>query len=215
MEQPDTTVLDSDAAVPAPEPEAQQGDPEIDEALLDDEQQADEDDDVEDDLDGVKLRGKKDAVARLRAERLMQADYTRKMQAGKAELATERQLLQAEKAESAARTQMFQSHLNVVAKLVSLDEKIAAFDGVDWDRLTDADPVQAMKLDRQHKNILAQKQQELQNLDVLRQQFALDKQRTQQTQQQGFAKQLEQAAAVLAREVPNWEKRDQTIASTR
>ena len=46
------------------------------ELLEDDEQPTD--DELEDELEGVKLKGKKDALEKLKAGRLMQADDTRK-----------------------------------------------------------------------------------------------------------------------------------------
>jgi len=51
---------------------------EADSEELESEQSEDEEDELEEDLDGVKVRGKKEALERLKAERLMQADYTRK-----------------------------------------------------------------------------------------------------------------------------------------
>lgn len=209
MEQPDTTVQDSAVAnQAAPEPVAQP-EPEIDEALLDEvEQQAAVDDEVEDDLDGVKVRGKKDAVEKLKAERLMQADYTRKRQASIAEVEAERQSIAREKAEVAARGQLYQAHLNVVADLVAADKQIAMFKNVDWNALTDSDPVQAVKLDRQYRTLVESRQQGLQQLSALQQQHAFEEQRRQAQAAEADAKRIEQAAEVLSREVPNWSKRD-------
>lgn len=91
MEQPDTEVQDSDVSETAPEPEAQTDDDLI-EGLP--EQEPEVSDEVEEDLEGVKVRGKKDAVEKLKAERLMQADYTRKTQAA----ADEKRAVEAERA---------------------------------------------------------------------------------------------------------------------
>ena len=41
-------------------------------------EQSPELDEIEEELEGVKLRGKKEALERIKAERLMQQDYTRK-----------------------------------------------------------------------------------------------------------------------------------------
>ena len=210
MEQPDTPVLDSDVATSAaPEPEAQP-DLEVDESLLDEQQ---DEDDIEEDLDEVKVRGKKAAIEKLKNERLMQADYTRKTQAAKAEAAAAQQAIQAERAEVQARGKLYQAHLNVVAELVAADKQIAAFQGVDWNALTDSDPVQAVKLDRQYRTLVEKRQRDLNDLSALQQQHALEQQRQQAQQEQGFAKQIEQAAAVLKREVPNWSKRDEELRS--
>lgn len=211
MKQPDTQVLDSDVAQQAaPEPEAQEPEIDIDDALL--EEQAPEDDEIEDDLEGVKVKGKKELIEKLRNERLMQADYTRKMQASKAAAEAEKQAIATQRQQIEQAGKLYQTHLNVVADLVATDKQIAAFKGVDWNALIDADPVQAQKLDRQYKTLLETKQAGLQQLSALQQQHALDEQRRAAEQTEAEAKRIEQAAEVLRREVPNWsEKRDQEL----
>ena len=189
MEQPDTPVQDSAVAQAAPEPEAQIDDLDL-EAL--DDQQADPDE-IEDDLDGVKVRGRKDAVEKLKAERLMQADYTRKTQ-GVAEQARQ---IEAEKAANAESAKFFQSHLNLVGELMSVDSQLAQFAQVNWDQLSDADPAQAQKLERQYRALQDKRGQGLQVLAQMRQRHALN-------EQQGTAKQIEQAADYLKREIPGW-----------
>lgn len=210
MEQPEV-ILDSDAAATAPEPEAQEPEIEIEDALLDEEQAPDEDE-LEDELDGVKVRGKKEAIEKLRNERLMQSDYTRKMQANKAAVEAERQAVAQQRQQVEQASKLYQAHLNVVADLVATDKQIAAFKQVDWNALIDADPVQAQKLDRQYKTLLENKQQGMQQLSALQQQHALDEQRRAAEMSDAEAKRIEQAAEVLRREVPNWSaKRDQEL----
>jgi hypothetical protein len=209
MEQPEVVAQDSDADIqtaPETEPEVV----EIDADLIEDDQQPDEDE-IDDELDGVKVRGKKEAIEKLRNERLMQADYTRKRQAQIAEFEAKEKAVAARDQEVQARGQLYQAHLTVVAELVGIDKQLAAFQQIDFNALTDSDPVQAMKLDRQYRNLLEQKQKGMQNLSVLQQQHALDQQRKEAEKAQTTAKRLEEAAQVLQREVPNWSKRDSQL----
>jgi SET domain-containing protein len=86
LEQPAET-LDSVATtdpVAPPETDLEAVDTEL-------ETQPTEDPDEEDEIEGVKLRGKKEALERIKAERLMQADYTRKTQ----EVAEQRRTIEA------------------------------------------------------------------------------------------------------------------------
>lgn len=189
MEQPEV-IQDSATAQAAPEPDALDQDL-LDEALPDGQQA--EDDEIEDELDGVKVSGKKAAVEKLKSERLMNADYTRKTQAA----AEEKRAVEAERASIKQSAQMYQAHLDVVADLVSMDKQIEQFQRVDWDALSDTDPVQAQKLDRQFRALQERKQQGMHALGQLQQRHAFE-------EQQSAAKRLEQAAAVLAKEVPGW-----------
>lgn len=189
MEQP--AVQDSAVAQAAPEPEVQLD--EIDETGEELPEQQTEPDEIEEELEGVKVRGKKDAVEKLKAERLMQADYTKKTQAA----AEDRRSIETERATVQQQAKLYQEHLGVVADLVSMDKQIAQFKQVDWDALADADPVQAQKLDRQYRTLTETRQTRLNDLGQLQQRHALE-------QQQTTAKQIEQAADVLRREVPNW-----------
>ena len=191
-------MLDSATApVAAPEPAEQQLE-ELVEVLDEIEQDEDE---IEEDIDGLKVRGKKDAVEKAKAERLMHADYTKKTQG----VAEEKRVLEAERTQVQKTAQLYQAHLGTVAELVSLDKQIAQFQQVNWDALSDTDPVQAQKLDRQYRTLQEQRQQRVAFLGSLQQRHALEEQQT-------TAKQIEQAADYLRREIPQWsEKRDTAL----
>ena len=94
------------------------------------------DDDLEDEVDGVKLRGKKDALEKLKAERLMQADYTRKTQ----EVAEQRRTFDAEREQFQRAAQTHQQYLREIGQLTGIDERLAQFSQVNWQALTDQDP---------------------------------------------------------------------------
>lgn len=156
-------------------------------------QQEPVEEDIEEDLDGVKIRGKKDAVERAKAERLMHKDYTQKTQA----TADERRSLEADRAAFQQATQTHQQHLREVAQLVAVDERLAQFAQVNWTALTDENAVQALKLHTEFTQLQAQRGQLVGALTQKQQQH-------QQTQQRETARQLMEARQVLQRDIKGW-----------
>lgn len=151
------------------------------------------DDEIEDELEGIKLRGKKDALEKFKSERLMQADYTRKTQ----EVADQRKAIEAERALFQQTAQAHQAHIQEVARMVAIDERLAEFAKVDYAALADSDPVQALKLHTAYTQLQAQRGQLAQSLT--------QKQQAQQEEmQRARAKQIFESRQVLEREIKGW-----------
>lgn len=148
---------------------------------------------IEEELEGIKLRGSKEALEKLKSERLMQADYTRKTQ----EVAEHRKAFEAERAQFQQAAQSHQQHIREVAQLVAIEDRLAQFSQVNWQALTDSDPVQALKLHTEFTQLQAHKGQ-LANALTQRQQAA------QHEQQRSRARQLMEARQVLEREIKGW-----------
>jgi len=192
MEQP----APQDSAVEQSTPAADQTavpdtDTDLDLGLLD-EQQTDEDD-VEDDLDGVKVKGKKGAIDQLRQDRLRQADYTRKTQ----EVATERKAIEAQRAQVANFARIQEKFGQELAQAQMIESQLHQFGQVDWARLEAEDPAKAASLLRQRID-LQSRQQQLHGAIAQKNQGAF------QMQQQEVAKQTEQANDYLQREIKGW-----------
>jgi hypothetical protein len=151
------------------------------------------DDDIEEELDGVKLRGKKEALERIKAERLMNKDYTQKTQA----TAEERRVLAAEREQFQKAAQLHQQYLEEVADVRMIDKRLSQFSQVNWQQLTDQDPVQALKLHTEFTQLQAQKGQLVNALTQKQQQ-------AQHMQQRETAKQLMEARQVLERDIKGW-----------
>lgn len=141
---------------------------------------------VEEDWDGVKVRGKKELVEQRRAERLMQADYTRKTQ----EVAAQRQMLQQQ-------AQFNQQFLDEAATLRALELRLAEYDKLDWRSLVDQDATQAQKLQLDRNDVARQRDQVAQSLHAKQAQ-------TFQQQQAQLAGLREQAAAYLSQKISGW-----------
>lgn len=187
MEQPDS----QDSNTPAPDVEDQNlpNDPD----LLDADAPEPEEEDEEVEIGDKKFALPKSAAEKLKAERLMQADYTRKTQ----EVAAERKQIEARDAEVTKRQQESQQYISEIAKVVAIDDQLAQYQNLPWQQLYDTDPVEAMKLDNQFRALQGQRQTAANAVTQKQQQNAL-------AEQQTVAKQVQEAEAYFAREIPGW-----------
>lgn len=191
LEQP--ASLDSDAAgTTAAEDHntAETGHDEHEGLDLDSQEQTEEEDD-EIEVDGKKFALPKSAAAKLNAERLMQADYTQKTQA----VAEERKAIAAEREAVQRHQQQAQQFISELAKVTAIDEQLAQYHNLDWTSLIDEDPQGAMKLQQQQRTLEAQRAQVAQAITQKQNEHALN-------EQQAIAKQVQEAEAYMAREIP-------------
>jgi hypothetical protein len=187
VEQP-AAVLDS-APVETPDPTET---PEVDSdpALL--AQQAEEEE-IEEELEGIRLRGKKDLVEKHKSERLMQADYTRKTQ----EVSEQRKSFEQERTQFQETAKSHQQHIREVAQLVHVEERLQQFSQVNWQQLNQQDPVQAQALHIEFTQLQAKHGQLSSSLAQKNQQRKLEA-------QQSDAKRANDAEAIVMREVKDW-----------
>lgn len=194
MEQPEV-IQDSEqtqgtAPAASESHEANQPDHDLDPGLLDEQQTEDE---IEDELEGVKVRGKKDLIEKIKSERLMQADYTRKTQ----EVAEQRKAIESQREEVAKQAQMAQQFAEELGAAKAIDMRLAQFQQVNWDQLEQSDPVQAMRLQREMRDLQTARGQIAQSIAAKQQARTL-------AEQQEIAKQVQEGEAVLAREIKGW-----------
>jgi len=91
------------------------------------------------DINGIKLAVAKAEAEKIRMAVMQQADYTRKTQ----ELAQQREQAEASFAERQARIEAEQANIQSVARLVAIDERLQQYANVDWQSLSQSDPVTA------------------------------------------------------------------------
>lgn len=148
----------------------------------------------EDDLDDLELDGKKYRVPKaLIAERMMQADYTRKTQ----ELAEQRRQIDAEHAQ---REQSAQAFREDIGKVHALETQAAAFQAIttdQWAQLYADDPDQYRQLQGQHERIKL-------DLDRAKSDLTAKEQTRLQEASASRAKAVQEAATVLTRDIPGW-----------
>lgn len=177
------------AATPAAEHIEQQDDEtQIDPAS---QEQTEEDEEIE--VDGRKFALPKSAAEKLKAERLMHADYTRKTQ----EVAETRKAVEAEREQLKQTAEQQQKYLHEVAEVVAIDRQLAEYQKLDWQALSDQDPVGAQKLHFQYQALQQQRQTAVQAVTQKQQQALAE-------QQQNLAKQVHEADAYFKREIPGW-----------
>ncbi len=167
---------------------------ELDESSLgtdDESDSAEETDEVE--VDGKKYALPKSAADKLKTERLMHGDYTRKTQ----DVAEEKRQVAAERQEVQRQAAEHQQFIADIADVKSIEKQIQAFQGVDWPSLIDQDPVAAMKYQNQLRGLEQSHVNAVNQLNAKRQQSALN-------EQQVIAKQAQEADAYLSREIVGW-----------
>lgn len=141
-------------------------------------------------VDGKKFELPKSAAEKLQAERMMNADYTQKTQA----LAEQRRQFEVQSAEQQKQQQ---EYVQDYAKVVAIDDQLAAYNQLDWAELIANDPQQAMLYQQQQRKLEGQRAQAVQAVTQKQQQFALN-------EQQAIAKRVQEASAYVAREIPGW-----------
>lgn len=195
LEQP-APVLDSAAGNTAPVDANDGTPPDQNDASAEDllDQQAPAaDDEEEDEVDGVKLRGKKDAIEKVKAERLMQADYTRKTQ----EVAEARRTLEAREAELQKAAQADKEERQLYGRREAIVARLGQFQNVNWQAWADSDPAAASKAHMEFTQLQAHYGQLEGLLTQRERQKQLDAEQT-------SAKRANDAEAVVAREIKDW-----------
>jgi len=127
-------------------------------------------------------------------------DYTQKTQ----QVSEQRKELEALQEQIIAQQQELQQGAQLsgalvedVAKITSLDQQLAQYQNVDWQRLSDSNVVEAQKLFFQYNQL----QQERSNAVS---QFEAKRQQALSQQQQIIADKVQKGREQLAKEIPNW-----------
>lgn len=157
------------------------------------EQTADQEDDEEVEIGEHKFALPKSAAEKLKAERLMHADYTQKTQS----VAEERKQVIAEREQVREQQQKAHQYLDEMADLRAIDKQIKQIDDMKLSEYVDTDPVGVMKVQEQRRALEIQRQQLVGNITQKQQDNAL-------AQQQETAKQIQEAEAYIKREIPGW-----------
>lgn len=145
------------------------------------------------DVDGEKFALPKKVAERLNSERMMNADYTRKTQA----LAEDRRQLESQSESLARQYQEQQQFIQDHARVVALNDQLAAYEKLDWQALIQQDPQQAMVYQQQQRELERQRDEAQGSIAQKQQQFALN-------EQQSLAKRVQEAKAYVEREISGW-----------
>lgn len=113
------------------------------------------------------------------------------------EAAEQRKALQEQSQAMQQQMQLQQAVIDKIAEVKSLEANLAQYNGIDWNALIDSDPVQAVKLDRQYRDLQQQHSVKLQEVEQTRNSV-----HQQQQQQQAAMLQSEHQALLTA--IPDW-----------
>jgi len=152
-----------------------------------------ESDDEEFDADGEKYRVPKALKAKLDAGFQRHADYTQKTQA----IAEDRRNFEVAQQEFVIRQQFQQQHIEKIADVRAIDRQLEQYQKLDWNSITDADPVQALKLDRQMRELQQQRASTVQSIDNAQR-------HAQSESSQATARRLNDARESLTRDIPGY-----------
>ena len=184
VDQVDTATVDSDTDA-APEAQYDEDGLPIEATPVDD--------DIEEDVDGVKFRGKKDAVERAKAERLMHKDYTQKTQT----VAEEKKAAEATKAQYQQASQMQQHFAAELGELQVVDRQLEQYTQVNWLEWADRDPAAASKAHMAFTQLQTRRGQLWAGVTNKDQQLR-------QFNEREDAKRTSEAEAAVAREIKDW-----------
>ena len=127
-------------------------------------------------------------------------DYTKKTQALAEErksVETRAQTLQAQEQAFVRQVQVQSALTQDIAKVTALDLQIGQYQNLDWQSLSNTDPVEAQKLFFSFTQLKTQREQAVAEAQKKQQDFI-------NLQSQTRAKQVELGQAVLAKEIPGW-----------
>ena len=188
MENEDTTnPAEAEDVNSQAETEVDTHEPELDEYANPVEAEAE----AEDEFEEIERDGRRYKIpAALRAELMMQADYTRKTQ----ELAAERRAIAEQRSMV---EQASEAELNAYAAVRSIDQQLANYQKVDWERWADEDPFEAQKAFQKFQILKDQRGHAAAFLARSKNDRDLQK-------QQDIAKRMEEGRAELDRAIPGW-----------
>lgn len=183
LEQPEE-ILDSESGTDGVHDDENLG------ADPDSQEQPEPEEEEEIDIGDEKLALPKGLAAKVKAGVMMHADYTQKTQA----IAEERKAVQAEREQN---QRNHTEYVQEVAKVVSIDEQIKAYQGALTRELIASDPITAMQYQNDLRTLEGQRQQAVASITQKQQANAL-------AEQQSTAKQVQEAEAYIKREIPAW-----------
>jgi hypothetical protein len=190
MNETENNPVDQELSAPEPAQEPSDIATDADQA----EETSDDSQEPQEEFEEVEYEGKRYAVPKeLKDAVLRQADYTRKTQ----ELAQTRQQAEAEIASKTARIEAERANIQTVARLTAMDERLQQYQGVDWQQLSQTDPVRAQQEFFQYQQLKDSRQQFVFQVQQHESQRAMQ-------EQQETAQRMQQANDALKREISNW-----------
>lgn len=181
---------------PAAEPEIQTAEEAEgqSEAVENDSQETGDSHEQAEEFDEIEYEGERYQVPKkLKAGFMLQSDYTKKTM----EVAEQRKAFETQQKEFQRKSEAQTANLRLHAEAYSLHQQLEQYNKLDWNKITDEDPVQAMKLDREYRTLKESHAQRVHAISEYENQRAIES-------QQSLAKRLDESRATIQKEIPNW-----------
>lgn len=147
--------------------------------------------------DGVEIEKPEDEVIALAQQGFDYTQKTQKLAEDRKAVETLTQTLKAQEQAFAQQVQVQSALTQDIAKVTALDSQISQYQNLDWQQLSNTDPVEAQKLFFSYTQLKTQREQAVAEAQQKQQAFV-------QLQTQTRAKQVELGQAVLQKEIPGW-----------
>lgn len=147
--------------------------------------------------DGVEIEKPEDEVIALAQQGF---DYNVKMQKlneDKRQVESHVMAIKAQEHAFQAQVQVHSALINEISEVTAIDKQLAQFQNVNWQALSDSDPVEAQKLFFTYNQLQTQKTQKVAEIGRKQQEF-------QYIQQQNLSNQLAIGKERLAKDLPGW-----------
>lgn len=141
-------------------------------------------------VNGEKIKKSREEVIELAQKG---TDYTQKTQ----QLAEERRYVHAQLQQAQQQAQVQGQLVEQIAEAKAYESQLQQYQGLDWNTLVDSDPIQAMKLDRQYRELQNAYQMKVNEIGQMSQQVT---QKTNEWRQEVLAKEYQS----LIHAVPDW-----------
>ncbi len=153
-----------------------------------------EEPETEEEFEEVDYDGERFSVPKkLKPALMMQADYTKKTQ----ELSVQNKTFEEQRKQFQQEQENKQTLFKEYVQLEHLNTRLEQFKEIDWDKLTDEDPVQALKLDREYRSLVDQRNQRAYEISQKEQARLTEKQSV-------MTKQVQEGKARLERDIKDY-----------
>jgi hypothetical protein len=147
--------------------------------------------------DGVEIEKPESEVIALAQQGFDYTQKTQKLAEDRKAVETQAQALKAQEQAFTQQVQVQSALVQDVAKVSAIDLQLGQYQNVDWQNLSNTDPVEAQKLFFAYTQLKTQREQAVAEVSKKQQAFS-------ELQNQSRAKQVELGRQVLEKEIPGW-----------
>lgn len=161
-------------------------------------QEEENQEDIEPELEDFEFEGEKWKLPKSLKEKInkgvmMNADYTKKTQ----NIAEMRKKYEADQQNLGKIAEAQKQEFEAYAEVYNIDQQLAHYNKLDWPKIVEESPNEALKIDLERRGLLDQRARRLQEI-------AGKEQERSKKQQQDIAKLEEEAKVTLSRDIKNW-----------